>query len=195
MNASRRDGLDRKSEEYLAARRNIRKANHAARNIRYRIKHGDRYREMSRAQSAKWTAQNPEKARQCYQKYRANMTDQERKDYYARQAALRSQKETYRIETRLRVRCRSAVIAAGAKKASKTLNLIGADWQTVRAWIESKFTQGMTWENIGMWHIDHIKPCISFDLTKTEEQFRCFHYTNLQPLWAKDNLSKGCKAA
>lgn len=45
----------------------------------------------------------------------------------------------------------------------------------------------------GEWHIDHIKPCASFDLTDPEEQKECFHYTNLQPLWAKDNLNKGAK--
>jgi hypothetical protein len=51
----------------------------------------------------------------------------------------------------------------------------------------------MNWENQGEWHIDHILPCASFDLTKEEEQRKCFHYTNLQPLWAKDNMIKGSK--
>jgi len=123
------------------------------------------------------------------------MTEQEKKDYYAKQTASRMQKENYRIETRLRARCRNAVMAAAAKKASKTLTLVGGNWQSVREWIESKFTQGMTWNNIGMWHIDHIKPCASFNLSNPEDQMKCFHFTNLQPLWAKDNLSKGCKVA
>lgn len=51
----------------------------------------------------------------------------------------------------------------------------------------------MTWENKHLWHIDHIRPCASFDLTIPEQQRQCFKYLNCQPLWAKDNLSKGDK--
>ena len=57
-------------------------------------------------------------------------------------------------------------------------------------YLEAKFTEGMTWENHGLWHIDHIKPCSSFNLLIEDEHHKCFHYSNLQPLWAKDNLSK-----
>ena len=56
--------------------------------------------------------------------------------------------------------------------------------------IEGKFVEGMTWENHGSWHLDHVRPCCSFDLKNEEEQKKCFHYTNLQPLWAVENLSK-----
>ena len=97
----------------------------------------------------------------------------------------------YRIAQTLRVRMRKAV-----KNKSKTsIKLLGADIETVLNYIESKFEEGMTWENYGVngWHIDHIIPCSSFDLTNLEEQKKCFHYTNLQPLWAKDNMAKGKK--
>ena len=48
----------------------------------------------------------------------------------------------------------------------------------------------MTWNNHGKWHIDHRRPCASFDLTKEEDIKMCFHYTNLQPLWSTDNIRK-----
>ena len=62
----------------------------------------------------------------------------------------------------------------------------------LKKYLESQFNEGMTWENHGEngWHIDHIKPCAAFDLTKPEEQKKCFHYTNLQPLWGNENHEK-----
>lgn len=82
----------------------------------------------------------------------------------------------------------------GIKKC-KTIDLLGTDIISLRKHLESKFKEGMSWDNHGLygWHIDHILPCASFDLTKEEDQRRCFHYTNLQPLWAEDNLKKSDK--
>ena len=59
--------------------------------------------------------------------------------------------------------------------------------------LQNQFKPGMTRDNYGLWHVDHIIPCASFDLTKLSEQEKCFHYTNLQPLWAIDNIKKGAK--
>ena len=59
--------------------------------------------------------------------------------------------------------------------------------------IQNKFTEGMLWDNYGLWHIDHIRPCSKFDLSKPKEQRKCFHYSNLQPLWAIDNIRKGSR--
>jgi len=61
------------------------------------------------------------------------------------------------------------------------------------AHLESLFLPGMSWENRHLWHIDHVLPCAAFDLTNPKEQRRCFHYTNLQPLWALDNIKKRAK--
>jgi hypothetical protein len=55
-----------------------------------------------------------------------------------------------------------------------------------------RFRPGMTWENYGpVWHVDHIKPCAKFDLTDPDQQRACFHFSNLQPLFADENLRKG----
>lgn len=100
----------------------------------------------------------------------------------------------FRMKHALRNRIGNA-LRRGYKKSGSSSELIGCDWDVLREHLETQFTEGMTWENYGHkgWHIDHIMPCDSFDLTDPEQQRTCFHYTNLQPLWAKDNLEKGAK--
>lgn len=80
-------------------------------------------------------------------------------------------------------------------KSTPTLILLGCSVDKLKQHLESQFKPNMSWDNYGYygWHIDHIRPCVSFDLSKTEEQVKCFNYTNLQPLWAKENLSKNGK--
>lgn len=75
-------------------------------------------------------------------------------------------------------------------KAEKTTKLIGCNIDFLRIHLRNLFAEGMTWDNYGKWEIDHIVPCASFDLSKPREQRKCFHYTNLQPLWMKDNRIK-----
>lgn len=75
-------------------------------------------------------------------------------------------------------------------REKSTRELVGCSWRELKAHIESMFKDGMNWDNRSSWHIDHIKPCALFDLTKTDEQRKCFHFTNLQPLWAAENLRK-----
>lgn len=99
----------------------------------------------------------------------------------------------FRMESNLRRRLSLAIVACGKNKSHGTQKLLGCSWQELKIYIEGQFQVGMTWDNYGEWHIDHIRPCSSFDLTNQEEQSKCFHYTNLQPLWAKDNLIKGAR--
>jgi hypothetical protein len=75
----------------------------------------------------------------------------------------------------------------------KTLDLVGCDYEFLIEYIENKFTEGMSWDNYGYygWHLDHITPV---SLAKTEKDvYKLYHYTNLQPLWAEDNLRKSNK--
>jgi hypothetical protein len=95
----------------------------------------------------------------------------------------------FRILSYLRGRVYRALM--GYSKAAKTKELLGCSIEELRAHIESKFLKGMTWDNYGQWHMDHIIPCCSFNMSIPEEQRRCFHFTNLQPLWAIDNIRKG----
>ena len=79
-------------------------------------------------------------------------------------------------------------------RLGSTLTLLGVNSvETVIKHIEKQFKNGMTWNNHGEWHLDHIKPCASFDLTCPVQQLACFNYKNLQPLEAFENMSKGAK--
>jgi hypothetical protein len=93
-----------------------------------------------------------------------------------------------RLRKRIRRRLRSLVISA--KVSDNNYELIGCTPAFLAKWLESKFQDGMSWSNMGAWHIDHIVPCSAFDLSDKDQLLRCCHYTNLQPLWAKDNLAK-----
>lgn len=113
-----------------------------------------------------------------------------------RNAYIRNKEQTdphFKLKRRLSCRVKNALILHKGKKADKTTKLIGCSIPDLVEHLEKQFQPGMTWDNYGEWHIDHKKPCASFDLTRPEEQFKCFHFSNLQPLWASDNLSKGAK--
>ena len=88
-----------------------------------------------------------------------------------------------------------AVKRSGRNKSASTMALLGCSIPEFQEYFKALFTEGMTWQKFmaAEIHIDHIKPCALFNLTKKSEQRKCFHHTNLQPLWARDNLSKGAK--
>lgn len=99
----------------------------------------------------------------------------------------------YKLTCNLRLRLNTA-LKQNAKSGSAVKDL-GCTIESFKAYLESKFQPGMTWDNYGMhgWHIDHIKPLSSFDLTDRKQFLEACHYTNLQPLWAQDNLIKSNK--
>jgi len=150
---------------------------------------------------------SPEKSReyrkQQYWKHRAKelasskewreLHKEERREYkkqYQKQQRISSL--NFKIQQILRNRINSALYYKYAKKAFKSIELLGCSIEYLRQHLESQFKEGMSWDNHGLygWHIDHIKPCAAFDLTIPEQQKECFHFTNLQPLWAKENLFK-----
>ncbi len=106
----------------------------------------------------------------------------------------RNKKQTdinFKISSNLRSRIYNAL--KRIEKSLPTMFLIGCEIDYLMFHIQSQFTDGMSWDNYGDWHIDHIKSCAKFDLSKESEQLKCFNFKNLQPLWAIDNLRKGNK--
>lgn len=146
-----------------------------------------------------WNERHPEK-RQAYTAGRTSeAASQASKLWHARnpsytaayQAKRRASDQLYKLRTTLSNQTMRSFKAKGWSKTSKTQALLGCTFEEFVAHLQSKFEEGMTLENHGDWHIDHIKPCAT--ATSAEELAALFHFTNLQPLWATENLSKGCK--
>jgi len=107
----------------------------------------------------------------------------------------RMKNPNHRLKRVLSGRILQAVKIQASDKAYKSMELLGCTIKELRDHLESQFTEGMTWDNMGRggWHIDHIIPCAYFDLSKPSHQKVCFNWQNLQPLWESDNCAKGDK--
>jgi hypothetical protein len=149
-------------------------------------------REKERGSYAKWYAANADKKR-AYAKYWSEKNAERRRVYQREYLHNKRKDPQFRMIQNARVRINTALSERGLWKKGRTVELLGIDTKQLASYLESKFLPGMTWENRGEWHIDHIIPLAAFDLTNEHEQRRAFHYTNLQPLWARDNLKKGKK--
>ena len=148
-----------------------------------------RNKQLAKDRASDWSKKNHERrkkiarmsAKRCYEKNPEKFLARHR-------ASLKSNINLY-LTVCLRSRLRHAL--RGKAKAKHTLELLGCSIEFLKTYLEKKFTEGMSWENYGSWHVDHIRPCASFDLSDPDQQKICFHYTNLQPLWAFENQSKG----
>ena len=139
----------------------------------------ENHRDEIRTKAEKYRKENKDKTRERHKKYCANRN---------------SKDPIFKLENNLRSRICNAIKFGYGEKAYSTLNLIGCSVNEIKNYLESLWLEGMSWENHGRgkgkWHIDHIKPCDVFDMTNVDEQKKCFHYTNLQPLWQEDNVAK-----
>jgi len=81
-------------------------------------------------------------------------------------------------------------VMSGRSKSGSVMQYVGCSVGELRKHLQSLFSDGMTWENYGQWHVDHVRPCASFDLTDPAQVSKCWHYSNLQPLWGSENCSK-----
>jgi len=134
-----------------------------------------RYRDKNKEKIKKYQQNNKQKLRNYMKEYRKERYD---KDIQ------------FRISTILRSRLGKAI--KDEFKIGSAIKDLGCSITELKSYLESKFLTGMTWDNYGLdgWHIDHIKPLSAFNLSDKKQILEVCHYTNLQPLWAKDNLSK-----
>jgi hypothetical protein len=169
-----------------------------------------RFREANREKikevNKRYDANNREQRREYARKYRLENADRlrqyQRQNNHKRKAYTEKYKDiskeryrnipTIKIACCLRARILDALRSTGITKQNMTEELLGCTIQEARQYIEKQWQAGMSWENhsVNGWHIDHIKPCASFDLADPDQQKQCFHYTNLRPLWSKDNIAK-----
>ena len=140
-------------------------------------KHQKEYREENKEELSKkqkeWRQNNKEHQTKYFREYARNK---------------RSNDLNYKIKNNLRLRIRQSI--NNNTKSKRTKELLGCSIEYLKQYLFEQFQDGMSWDNYGEWHIDHIRPCASFDLSDPKQQEECFHYTNLQPLWAIDNLKK-----
>lgn len=171
--------------------------------------------ERVKARSRKWRQQNRDRMHATQRAYRQAHYEQMKSQFNADEEARRKRYRylsewkrkkaqsdpsfaQYQKVMRLMSRAMKKHLAGRrVTAASQIVRLLGCDWAHFVAHIEARFHPGMTWQNHGHsgWHFDHIVPLSSFDLTDEEQLKKGCHYTNVQPLWAADNIRKGGKVA
>lgn len=143
--------------------------------------------EKIKEEKKKYYDKNKEYVKIKNKNYREN--NKEKRNKYQRDRKLND--PIFRLNHTIRNRIRSFLLIKNITKKNKTFNIVGCTPQYLKEHLENQFQSGMSWNNQGKWHIDHIIPLSS---AKTEEElYKLFHYTNLQPLWAIDNMKKGSK--
>lgn len=189
------DRVDRKrNRERIKARQDV-----------FRAKNRESVNKQAKAYYYADIEKNRARSREYAREHRDKINEKRSQNRHLRRESIRvSQNEEYKTNEQYRIRkilssrFLAAVKAQSTKKRFRTLDLIGCSIPELKVHLQSKWLSGMNWENYGTyrrgqpmtWHIDHIRPCASFDLTDPEQQRECFHYTNLQPLWAIDNIRK-----
>jgi len=159
---------------------------------KYRLAHPEKIKSYRKPPEhwRQWRKDNPGKNAEYVKRWREK--NPEKVNEIARNR--RKNSMHHRIKSNLRGRLNDALKRHTTKKGRPVAELLGCTIQEFKEHLESKFQQGMSWDNYGRgmdkWHIDHITPCNQFDLSKPEDQAKCFHYSNMQPLWAIDNLKK-----
>jgi hypothetical protein len=148
-------------------------------------------KEKVKERAVAWARANPGKKKASRQQWAANNPDtvkQLRNNFYQNNYGTNPQ---YTLSVRLRTDMRTSFksVASGTGRVASA-KLLGTSWAAAAEHLSSLFPEGMSWENYGDWHVDHIRPCASFDQACPEQQAACWNWRNLQPLWAAENIAK-----
>lgn len=157
-------------------------------------KYRETHREQIKSQVAARIARDPEKYMESCRRNAKKSRERFRiKNGVCYATARRKRDLVFDLAARVRTRIVVALNRKRANKATRSLALIGCNADQLKSHIESLFLPGMGWSNRSEWHVDHIIPIAAFDIRKPSEQRKAFHFTNLQPLWKRDNLVKSSK--
>lgn len=139
--------------------------------------------ELSNEIRRNWLNKNPEKRKEYRENYKLRK--------HERRKERRDNDPVFNLTNRMRCRLWKYLKTLNITKTNKTFQIVGCSPQFLKEHLESQFVNGMNWDNRNEWHIDHIIPLSS---AKTEEElYSLCHYTNLQPLWAEENIKKSNK--
>ncbi len=153
------------------------------------IKHNNDFNAEKRTvQKSAWQTKNKDRVNELHRQRRKEDPEKirawQREHYHANKDDL-----NLRIARGLRARLRGAL--GRNQKSGSAVDDLGITIEEFKLWIYSQFEGGMNWGNYGEWHLDHVRPLVSFDLTNRDEFLEAANWLNYQPLWAKDNLTKG----
>ena len=176
-----------------------------SKNIKSKDGHQNSCKSCNQKERKKWYKINKDKTKEYYESnkdrikeyqksYKSLSSVKERtkeyqqkyhKDYRKKR---RKKDPLFKLKDNLRSRTAAAFRNKGYSKDTKTMEMLGIEWNVVKMHMERQFKEGMSWDNHGEWHIDHIIPLASANTPERIKQL-C-HYSNLQPLWASDNIIK-----
>ena len=159
---------------------------------RLRKQHKEYYKNNREAQFIRiknWNLKNQEYLKEYHKEYQRK--NKEKISKYVLQYSKEKRRERdINFILKLNLRNRLYRVLKENRKLHHTIKYIGCSLEDLKKHLENQFVDGMSWDNYGEWHVDHIVPCASFDLSDPNQQRICFNFRNLQPLWAKDNQRK-----
>jgi len=156
------------------------------------MKTSDEIKARDREYSRAYRAANPERSRKAASDYYQRNKEKVRKRKAKYAKTRRTVDFEFKISSNLRTRMYVAI--KNDQKSGSAVRDLGCSVSYLKDWLELSWAKGMSWTNYGrVWHIDHIKPLALFDLTDRKQYLEAANYTNLQPLFALDNIRKGDK--